>query len=107
MDVLKLGEVVDKTMNQPTSILDPDELTNLGRALHAMLATKITQYDGIQICSPDRSSDTKAVNVELIRCLHSEVHVLTNCFASAFRMISLGTPLNWRRGVMDPHLQVL
>jgi len=28
----------------------------------------------------------------------------TNCFPSALRMTSGGTPLNWRRGVIDPHL---
>ena len=35
---------------------------------------------------------------------HDASGSLTNCFPSAFLITSAGTPLNCRRGVIDPHL---
>jgi hypothetical protein len=54
---------------------------------------------------PSRSTDAKArvKNLSFVFCDYFAI--LTNCFPSAFLIISAGTPLNCRSGVMEPHLR--
>ena len=47
------------------------------------------------------------IDMEIRRSRMWEYSWLTSCFPSAFRMTSVGTPLNCWRGVMEPHLNYL
>lgn len=76
IDVLKLGEVVHETMDKATSIRNADEFPNLRRC---EIEVAVPRLD----CMISK------------RKLYGEQNViLTNCFPSALRITSPGTPLN-------------
>jgi hypothetical protein len=95
---------MNKSMNEPPSIWDADELAYFGRTLKRLLEDATTMID---YHPPSRNTDTTAEEKMLQPGEDEGIKILTNCLPSAFLMTSDGTPLNWRRGVIEPHLSII
>jgi hypothetical protein len=99
-NLLQLWEVMYETVHQSSGVLEVEKFSNFLRRLENGQQSRRCSLS----CLLGRNSGPTARGRTSENENNEVAEELTNCFASALRIMSEGTPLNCLNGVMEPHL---